>query len=647
MTRALLVAAPVRWIERHPHLAVAAFTASCLLLFWATIPLPRIDGALVGSDGVGYYVYLPSVLIDHDLDFTDEYQYFYAYDAARAERVLALRTPLRLPQNFYPIGAALLWAPFFLMAHGIVLLANLGGAGLAADGYGLLYQASALTATILYGGAGLLLAMRVARRVASPGAAVLATLLVAAGGNLVYYMTAEPSMSHAMSAAATALFFCTWLSCRDRRDVRAAALLGATGGLMALVRYQDGLVLAVPFLLRLPEAWNSLRRRDTTGGLWLLLRDVGVAAGAALAAFAPQLVVWRLLYGAFFLIPQQYAWPGSLISWTSPHPLEVLFSPVRGLFVWHPVFLLAVLGLLVARSRDRRLAAAGLLAIAVQWAMVSVWFGWMQGQSFGGRMFIGCTVAFVIGLASLIDWTRQHWSTAGVVAVGVVLVVWNALLFVEYRLDLATSNRWPGWYEVTGRRLLFPWERWVKPRDRGSSGIAPSLASPRKELLTPVTLTPTVDLWMLETPPRQVPPEAISRAYGRGRRTVGGVPVCRPRRVRAQVGQRRGQPSRAARVHSSDDTLGLLRYDWGGERVALGSESISVVADARVLAHRALYEEDLLRIRTDTRWCAAAGFTGDTTIARSEAGGLPSHCERTRTPVISGAAARAAALDAV
>ena len=58
-------------------MAIAAVTLACLLAFLLTIPLPRADGQLVGSDGVYYYVYLPSLLLDGDLDFSDEYAYFF------------------------------------------------------------------------------------------------------------------------------------------------------------------------------------------------------------------------------------------------------------------------------------------------------------------------------------------------------------------------------------------------------------------------------------------------------------------------------------------------------------------------------------------------------------------------------------------
>ena len=56
-----------------PAVLLGALSAACLVVFLATIPLPRIDGQLIGGDGAGYYAYLPSVILDRDLDFANQY----------------------------------------------------------------------------------------------------------------------------------------------------------------------------------------------------------------------------------------------------------------------------------------------------------------------------------------------------------------------------------------------------------------------------------------------------------------------------------------------------------------------------------------------------------------------------------------------
>lgn len=429
-------------------------TGLCLLTFLLSIPLPRIDNQLVGSDGVYYYVYLPSLLLDGDLDFTDEYVYFFAYAPDKAPWLLSRLTPRGLPPNQWPIGPAIFWAPFFLLAHLLAHLLNLLGAHIPTDGCGYFYQAFVLSGNILYGGAGLWLTYLFVRELATEKAALVATLLVAFAGNLVYYMTAEPYMAHPLSAFASGLFFYTWVRRQNKLEIKTAVIYGGLGGMMALIRPQDSTFLALPFLAQLPDIWQGLWKQRDTGELRRWLRDVTLAGVTAFIMFSPQMLVWGQLYGNYFRSPYTYR-EGPEFYWLSPKLGAVLFSAFRGLFTWHPIFLLSLFGLLLAYRKHRLFASLGFLGFVIQWYIISSWHNWMQGDAFGGRMFIVCTPIFALGLAHLIQWMEHRWSWRVVYVMGGLFLVWNFLLFVEYRFDLATAQRPPTWYDLTVRRLVF------------------------------------------------------------------------------------------------------------------------------------------------------------------------------------------------
>src|SRR5690606_22701025 len=69
----------------------------------------------VVSDGRGYYVYLPSLILDGDLDFSNQIKDH--WDVDFSEGLLVPNTATGKIGNKYPIGTALTLAPAFLTCH--------------------------------------------------------------------------------------------------------------------------------------------------------------------------------------------------------------------------------------------------------------------------------------------------------------------------------------------------------------------------------------------------------------------------------------------------------------------------------------------------------------------------------------------------
>jgi hypothetical protein len=414
-----------------------------LLTFVLTLPLvtPRVRA----SDEIEYFAYLRSIVFDRDLDFQNEYQYFYDQNpqglAGFHHTFLELADPTtgrRL--NFGPLGSALLWSPLYLLTHaGIVLLRALGATHIAPDGLSWPYVAAACYASAFYGFLGLLLIRDALQRFLRYGdlpatAAVLALWL---GSPVLYYMTVAPGFSHASGLFAVALLL--WLTLREWATPSAGVgrfvLIGLVGGLAALVREQDGLFLVMPSLLLLER---GLRARSIASGL-----GRGLAMGAAaLLAFVPQLIAYKTLYGGYHPSPivreKMHYW--------SPHFLDVLFDPAHSLFFWSPVLFVAFLGLVHSawRSAERpyALALAGLL--------VQIWIcgsiaTWSQNGAFGMRRFVSATACFALGLAPLAAALLARFSGRAVLAAVALFAWWNVSLMAQFGLKLMDRQRleWP------------------------------------------------------------------------------------------------------------------------------------------------------------------------------------------------------------
>ena len=146
---------------------------------------------------------------------------------------------------------------------------------------------------------------------------------------------------------------------------------------------------------------------------------------------APQLYVYQTLNGTFGPTP----FVVEKFSLLPRYAFAVLFSGFHGLFSWHPVTLVAVLGLAALWRRAPWVAAALVVFVAAQVLVIGSYETWWGGASFGARRFINCTAIFSLGLAVGFGTLRgrfRHLAAAAIAG----LVLWNAGLAVQYSVGL-------------------------------------------------------------------------------------------------------------------------------------------------------------------------------------------------------------------
>jgi hypothetical protein len=446
--------APARHRHPKPARSPQVDLGWVLLLALFVLSLPLVTPRLYAVDSAEYFAYLPSLLFDGDLDFTDEYTYLHELnpDAGIQEGLLDKRDPTTgLPLNIAPVGTALLWAPAYLLVHGGVLVARAAGATVAADGLSRPYILAVCYASAAYAFVGLLLCYRLARRYASSFAAALAVAVVWLATPAFFYSHASPPWSHSTSLFAVALFVNVWHDTRGRRTTGQFLLLGLLAGLVALVREQDSLFLLIPAVEGLVALIQVVRRRAWRELFPLVGRYLLLLVGAAVA-WSPQLAVYRVLNGRFGPNPTV----AGKMTWWSPYFFQVLGNPHYGLLVWCPAVLLALVGLVLLWKRDRLLAAVFGTAFLAQVYITGAYLTWMGPGSFGPRRFINCSVIFVLGLAMLVGWAREKRVPAWVLAgVGAVLVAWNIGLVANWVLYADARQAGLVWRDLP-RRIF--WE---------------------------------------------------------------------------------------------------------------------------------------------------------------------------------------------
>lgn len=297
--------------------------------------------------------------------------------------------------NHFTIGTALVWTPAFVVGHAV----SWGGAAVGAwedpgDGTSARCQRITMLGSVIAGWLALWLAARTWSRWLGARAVGLAVVLAAVATPLWWYVTRQPSASHAASALVVAGLCAATAAGGPSLGARRGAVVGLWLGLVALVRPQDLVFVIWP----LGEGLAALRerpgRRVAAWGLVVMLAVAG-------ACWLPQAWVWRQTYGSAWLVPQG----PEFMRWDHSQWDLVLWSSRGGLLAWSPAIGLALVGLGVAAWRGplrwpaRALALSLVLDVYACGAVDDWWGGW----AFGGRRLVGGTTAFVLGWAALLE----------------------------------------------------------------------------------------------------------------------------------------------------------------------------------------------------------------------------------------------------
>ncbi len=427
--------------RRATMIAAAGFLVLVFLFHWGY--------ERAASDGREYFVQVRSLVIDHDLDFSNENATFGVRGTAK----------------MYPFGTAFLWAPFMLLAHAWLHILNLFGGSYSTDGLTSPYQQAVGLGSLIYGFAGLVLIWRMLRDYFDDTIAAIAAVAIAVGTFFLWYLVVENSMIHGPSLFATMVFLYVWHRGRPRprgagageAAVPSAAWwigLGLTAGFMTMVRWQNITFAGLAVLLSLWQIRRTVRPA---------LRAALLFGVSAFVAFVPQLIFWKVVRGGWLSVPA--ADHGFDIR--ALHVFDVLFSSNHGLLATTPLVYLALLGLPFFVRRDRPMSILLIVGFASQVIINSGNDGWWGGPGFGARRFDNCLLVFGVGLASLLAWLRERPLVAPIAVIG-AFVAGNLVLMSDVRdRQLPSSDAITfvdAMKSVSGRvgnPFSFPYNAWV------------------------------------------------------------------------------------------------------------------------------------------------------------------------------------------
>lgn len=378
---------------------------------------------IIASDGKGYYSYLPAVFIYHDLNygFYDSIENKY-YDAHLKSEYRGLGNG-KIIDKYY-CGVSILQLPFFLGGHAA---AKISGAEM--DGYSRPYAIALNIGAIFWLMIGLIYLRKL---LISFGAdrikASLILLTFVFGTNLFFYTIGEPIMSHVYSFALISMFMVyskKWLDTFQNKYILLSFLLL---GIITIVRPVNFLiVLWIPFAAgSLPATFAALKKLLSkplyiAGGILLLLIPVIV-----------QLIVYKISTGKFFI----YAYDSEKFNFAKPEIVNFLFSYKKGLFVYTPLLFLSLFGLIPLWKQNRFRAVWIFCSLFFIVYVLSCWWMWYYGGSFGMRAMIEYFPIFALLFYFLIDGIKIKSLHLAVIILTILLVILCQFQTLQYRYEV-------------------------------------------------------------------------------------------------------------------------------------------------------------------------------------------------------------------
>ncbi len=396
-----------------------------VVMLWTFISLKRWGQAetkqkIIAWDVTSYYCYLPATFIMHDvsMEFTrraadksyeENHQYWYQ-TAPNGSRVIK-----------FTMGMAVMYSPFFFIAHAVAHLFNY-----PPNGFSTPYEFFIALSNLVYLFIGLFYLRKILLSLFTEVITGITLLCIVLGTNLYYYTTTEPAMSHAYSFAIVSVFIYQVIKWHTSPTLQKSIGIGFLFGLMVLIRPVNAILLLFPLLYTVYSKKTFIDKMNLLISKRKKLLIMGITA---FLVFFPQLIYWKYLTGQWFF----YSYLEEHFYFNNPHVLLGLFSFRNGWLIYSPIMTFSLIGIVFLFQSKKQFSVATLLFTLINIFVCYSWWTWWYGGSYGSRPMIDSYALLAIPLAAFFEYlfTYSKKVFAAFLIVPVLLISLN--LFQTYQ----------------------------------------------------------------------------------------------------------------------------------------------------------------------------------------------------------------------
>ena len=248
------------------------------------------------GDALGYYYYLPSAVIYHNLQDMDKFPLKDSIPANVKEYAAMMKRAgdaagYRHAINQYTYGVALMEYPFFIGAHLYEKTT-----GLPAKGFSQTYIIALQISMLFFVFAGLLITYTILKRYYKPLHALIAVCIILVCTHVFWFTFRQPGMSHQPLFMLFALLM--WLTIRlyERPVWQNFLLVGLLCGFITVTRPTDVVCIFIPLL------YNVYNRQTLQQRLQFIKKHakyIPILIIACCLPAIPQLLYWKWVTGKY------------------------------------------------------------------------------------------------------------------------------------------------------------------------------------------------------------------------------------------------------------------------------------------------------------------------------------------------------------
>jgi len=384
----------------------------CAIVFLSVV-LNYNNKISIDGDARDYYSYLVSIFIDSN--FTNQ----------TGNNWYLINTPTGTI-NVHTIGTALLILPFFLIS---TLYAKLSG--FEVNGFSSPFQMAVYFAGIFYCIVGLLFLKKLLLKLEfKKNIIALLIFLTCFGTHLFHYTVSEPGMSHVYSFALTSSLFYYTIQLIQTKQTKYYYLIGFVFGLVILVRPVNAILfISLPFFF---QNYVSLANFFKT---ILKTKHFYFSLIFAISVCSVQSLAWYLQNGKIL----QDSYLGNGFYFTQPQIFKMLFGFNNGLFVYVPLCLLFLVGIISILKTNRYKGFIFIISLTFFIYIFASYWAYNYFDGFGIRVFVDYLPLIVIAGAYL--WQNTKLKTHYVLnGFAFILVAITQVYLYQYRSGIIKGN---------------------------------------------------------------------------------------------------------------------------------------------------------------------------------------------------------------